>query len=249
MLLDDGAVHRAPDGSLSIGDLDAVSVPPTIQALLAARLDRLGDAERRTIERASVVGKEFGRLEVAELTPESGRDQVSGQLMALVRKELIRPDRRRNETDDTFRFRHLLIRDAAYESLPKAERADLHERFADWLERTAGDRLAELDEIVGYHLDQARTYRLALGPEDERSRGLALRARSTPGLGRSEGGRSRGLHLGHTPPVPSGGSPRRGATGTVRRPDPAVRRVLRGPGLRGGVPGGRGSLGGRTGRR
>jgi class 3 adenylate cyclase/tetratricopeptide (TPR) repeat protein len=176
MLLDDGAVRRQVDGSMAIGDLDAISVPPTIQALLAARLDRLGDAERLTIERASVVGKEFGRLDVAELTPETGRDGVSAQLMALVRKELIRPDRRRDETDDTFRFRHLLIRDAAYESLPKSERAALHERFADWLERTAGDRLAELDEIMGYHLDQARTYRLALGPEDERSRVLALRA-------------------------------------------------------------------------
>jgi class 3 adenylate cyclase len=176
MLLDDGVVRRLADGSMAIGDLDAISVPPTIQALLAARLDRLGDAERRTIERASVVGKEFGRLDVAELTPEAGRDGVSAHLMALVRKELIRPDRRRDETDDTFRFRHLLIRDAAYESLPKSERAELHERFADWLERTAGDRLAELDEIVGYHLDQARTYRLALAPEDERSRGLALRA-------------------------------------------------------------------------
>jgi hypothetical protein len=96
--------------------------------------------------------------------------------MSLVRKELIRPDRRRDDGAETYRFRHLLIRDAAYESLPKAERAELHERFADWLELAAGDRLAELDEIMGYHLDQARAYRLALGPEDEHTRTLALRA-------------------------------------------------------------------------
>jgi len=176
MLLDDGLVARLHDGSLEIGDLETISVPPTIQALLAARLDRLSDPERRTIERASVVGKEFGQRDVSELTPVDGRAGVSGQLMALVRKELIRPDRRRDDGGETFRFRHLLIRDAAYDSLPKAERAELHERFADWLELTAGDRLAELDEIMGYHLDQARTYRLALGPDDDHTRALALRA-------------------------------------------------------------------------
>jgi class 3 adenylate cyclase len=176
MLLDDGLVQREADGSLVIGDLESISVPPTIQALLAARLDRLSDGERRTIERAAVVGKEFGQRDVSELTPAEGRANVTSQLMGLVRKELIRPDRRRDTSGDTYRFRHLLIRDAAYDSLPKLERAELHERFADWLEETAGDRLAELDEIAGYHLDQARTYRLALGPEDDRTRALALRA-------------------------------------------------------------------------
>jgi class 3 adenylate cyclase/tetratricopeptide (TPR) repeat protein len=176
MLLDDGLVLRGSDGSLVVGDLDTISVPPTIQALLAARLDRLSDGERRTIERAAVVGKEFGQRDVSELTPAGGRADVAGQLMGLVRKELIRPDRRRESGGEAYRFRHLLIRDAAYDSLPKLERAELHEQFADWLERTAGDRLAELDEITGYHLDQARTYRLALGPDDDRTRALALRA-------------------------------------------------------------------------
>ena len=177
VLLDDGALRRGDDGALAVGDLGAITVPPTMQALLAARLDRLDDAERRTIERASVVGKEFRRMEVLELTPETGRDGVPTQLRSLVRKELIRPDRDRQlDVDETYRFRHLLIRDAAYESLPKAERAELHERFADWLEATGAGRLAELDEIVGYHLDQARTYRLDLAPDDARTRALALRA-------------------------------------------------------------------------
>src|SRR6185437_13668110 len=135
----------------------------------AARLDRLSDPERRTIERASVVGKEFGQREVSELTPAESRAAVGGQLMTLVRKELIRPERRRDDGAETFRFRHLLIRDAAYDSLPKAERAELHELFANWLEE-AGERLAERDEIVGYHLAQARSYRLALGPEDARTK-------------------------------------------------------------------------------
>ena len=176
MLLDDGLVQRRPNGAIVIGDLKAISVPPTIQALLAARLDRLSDGERRTIERAAVVGKEFGQRDVSELTPADARAGVSAQLMGLVRKELIRPDRQRDGGGEMYRFRHLLVRDAAYDSLPKLERAELHEQFADWLERTAGDRLAELDEIAGYHLGQARTYRLDLGPDDERTRALALRA-------------------------------------------------------------------------
>jgi len=190
MLLDDGHVRRLADGSLAIGDLETISVPPTIQALLAARLDRLSEPERRTIERAAVVGKEFGQREVSELTPADGRAGVSTQLMALVRKELIRPDRRRDDGGETYRFRHLLIRDAAYDSLPKAERAELHEHFADWLELTAGDRIADLDEIMGYHLDQARSYRLALGPEDGHTRTLSLRAgRRLAAAGRRAGER------------------------------------------------------------
>ena len=62
--------------------------------------------------------------------------------MALVRKELIRPERSTLPGEDAFRFRHLLIRDSAYEAIPKARRAELHERFADWLERVAGDAVS-----------------------------------------------------------------------------------------------------------
>jgi len=141
MLIDEGVVQRMGDGTLVLSKLESIDVPPTIQALLAARLDRLSDAERRTIERASVVGKEFGQREVSELTPSEGRATVPTQLLALVRKELIRPDRRRDDGAETYRFRHLLIRDAAYDGLAKGERAELHEQFADWLEgsgRAAG---------------------------------------------------------------------------------------------------------------
>ena len=90
---------------------------------------------------------------------------MTPRLAALVRKELIRPDRSRLPGDDAFRFRHLLIRDAAYEALPKATRAELHERFADWLEQRR-PRLVELDEILGYHLEQAARYKAELGQPD-----------------------------------------------------------------------------------
>ena len=87
---------------------------------------------------------------------------MTPRLAALVRRELIRPATAQFAREDGFRFRHLLIRDAAYESLPKSSRAELHELFAGWLEQR-GDGLVELDEIVGYHLEQAARYREELG--------------------------------------------------------------------------------------
>ncbi|PWU25361.1 MAG: adenylate/guanylate cyclase domain-containing protein [Candidatus Rokuibacteriota bacterium] len=140
-----------------------VVVPPTIQALLAARLDQLDGSERSVLERGAVEGRVFHRGAVQALTPED--TQVSARLTSLVRKELVRPDKPQLPGEDAFRFRHLLIRDAAYDALPKATRAELHERFAVWLEEHGAD-LVELDEILGYHLEQAYRHRLELGIED-----------------------------------------------------------------------------------
>ena len=150
-----------------------VVVPPSIQALLAARLDQLESAERGVLELGSVEGRVFHRGAVQALGPEE--TQVLERLSSLVRKELVRPDRPQLPGEDAFRFRHLLIRDAAYEGLAKSVRAELHERFAEWLEQQGGD-LVELDEIVGYHLEQAYLYAEELGPVDQRQRALARRA-------------------------------------------------------------------------
>jgi class 3 adenylate cyclase/tetratricopeptide (TPR) repeat protein len=152
-----------------------VAVPPTIHALLAARLDGLPDDERAVLERGSVEGQVFHRGALLALGPEEG--QVDSRLVALVRKELVRPDPPTIAADEAYRFRHLLVRDAAYESLPKASRAGLHERFASWLEEFGAD-LIELDEIVGYHLEQAAVYRRELGEPD-----AALSARAAERLG------------------------------------------------------------------
>jgi class 3 adenylate cyclase len=140
-----------------------VEVPPTIQALLAARLDQLDPAERSVLEHGAVEGRVFHRGAVAALGDADG--EVDRRLVALVRKELVRPDRAQLAGDDAYRFRHLLIRDAAYEALPKAARADLHRRFADWLGEH-GQSLVELDEILGYHLEQAARYHEELGRSD-----------------------------------------------------------------------------------
>jgi class 3 adenylate cyclase/tetratricopeptide (TPR) repeat protein len=148
-----------------------VAIPPTIQALLAARLDRLEAPERDAIERASVVGKEFWHRAVVELAVD--RAAVVPALRGLVRKELIRPHRSVVfPRDDAFQFRHLLIRDAAYAALPKELRAELHERLASWLETAR----SEFDEIVAYHLEQAYRYRTELGPLGDSDAELAARA-------------------------------------------------------------------------
>jgi class 3 adenylate cyclase/tetratricopeptide (TPR) repeat protein len=143
---------------------DEITVPGTIQALLAARLDQLEPAERGVLERGSVEGRVFHRGAVQALAPDE--TQVESRLTGLVRKELVRPDKAQLIGEDAYRFRHLLIRDAAYEALPKATRAELHELFADWLGKH-GTELVELDEILGYHLEQAHHYKTELGEPGE----------------------------------------------------------------------------------
>jgi class 3 adenylate cyclase len=142
---------------------EEVIVPPTIQALLAARLDQLAPAERRVLECGSVEGRVFHHSALQVLA--EGDGNLRPRLLGLVRKELVRPDRTQFPGDEAYRFRHLLIRDAAYDALPKAVRAELHEKFADWLEGRGAD-LPELDEITGYHLEQAARYRQELGQPD-----------------------------------------------------------------------------------
>jgi predicted ATPase len=153
-----------------------LTIPPTIHALLAARLDRLEPEERAVAERASVIGKEFWRGAITELTPAGEREAAGPRLMTLTRKEFIEPAVSIFPDEDGFRFRHILIRDAAYLEIPKKTRAELHERFAGWLEQAAGERAAELDEIIGYHLEQAFKYRSELGPVGEDATELGARA-------------------------------------------------------------------------
>jgi len=151
---------------------EEIIVPPTVHALLAARLDQLDPAERGVLERGSVEGQVFHRGAVQALAPEE--PEVAPRLVGLVRKELVRPEATTFAGDEAYRFRHILIRDAAYDALPKATRARLHERFAAWLDER-GD-LVEQDEIVGYHLEQAYRYRVDLGPVDDAGREVARRA-------------------------------------------------------------------------
>ena len=172
---------------------EELGVPPTVQAVLAARIDRLPPLERTVVQRAAVQGRVFSRRALAELVGEQDLPRLDQTLVALERRELIRPDRHAfgAEADDGVRFAHGLVRDAAYQFLPKATRSRLHERLAGWLEQTADQRLAELEEVVGYHLEQAYRYRTELGPVGAPERALgAEAARRLDSSGRRALGRS-----------------------------------------------------------
>ena len=151
-------------------------LPASISAVLTARLDRLPEDARAAAERASVEGEVFHRGAVAWLSPEEARPHVTAALDGLIAQELIRPAHAEFVDEAAFRFKHALVRDAAYNGTSKKFRAELHERFAAWLERVAGPRVVEYEEILGYHLEQAHRYLVELGPPDERARELARRA-------------------------------------------------------------------------
>ena len=176
MLIGEGLLVRRDGLVAASGAWWQVSLPPTIQAVLAARLDRLGREERSVLERGAVEGKVFHRGAVLELSPETDRLRVDGRLQMLVQQELIQPDRADFADERAFRFSHQLLRDVAYESLSKAVRAELHESFAGWLEERTGERADEFDEILGHHLQEAYRYRADLGPVDERGQELGARA-------------------------------------------------------------------------
>ena len=160
---------------------DARGIPPTLNALLAARIDALGAGERAVIECAAVEGRGFHRSAVAALLPPEAQGLLGGTLLALVRRGLVRPWRSSFPGDDGFRFAHVLIREVAYEGMLKRRRAELHERVADWLERQAAGLGPDRDEVLGHHLERAFLYRAELGQDE----GRRARLRAARYLGRA----------------------------------------------------------------
>lgn len=160
----------------ALRDEGEFTIPLSVNALLAARLDRLGPAERDLIRCASVMGSTFSAEALVALVPEEARPFAARHLGALERKEFLRTSRPALPTKEAYGFRHVLIQVAAYRSLTREARSNLHERFAEWLESEAPERPPELEEIAGYHLEQALEQRRALGSLDQHGRGLAVRA-------------------------------------------------------------------------
>jgi DNA-binding SARP family transcriptional activator len=149
------------------GGLAERPLPETIQALLAARLDRLGPGERAVLERGAVVGKDFSADDVVSLLDPEAAPTADSHFRALSARGFVRP-----RGEGAFGFRHVLVREAVYRAAPKRLRAELHERFADRLDSTAQD-LPDLDEFVGYHLERAHDLRSELGERDRRTARLA----------------------------------------------------------------------------
>ena len=175
MLRDEGVLSRSGDGWEMTSEQD-VGVPPTIRALIASRLDRLPDDARQVAARGSVIGRVFETAALVQIAPDDARASLTAHLLTLVRRELIRPARADIGAGDAFAFRHVLIRDAAYEAMPKRERADLHARLADWIEQTTGGELTQFQEVIAHHLEEAYRYRVSLGTDDAGAHVLRLRA-------------------------------------------------------------------------
>ena len=178
MMIDSGSLHFADERWEPTGDLADLDVPPSIQALLAARLDLLGREERSVIEPAAVIGLSFAEAAVTVLAPEPVRPKVPDHLSSMTRKQLVRSTPVDSPEDLGFRFQHILIRDAAYNGLLKRARATFHEQFAEWadeLNRRQG-RSQEFEEILGYHLEQAYRYLSELGTLDDHALGIGARA-------------------------------------------------------------------------
>ncbi len=153
-----------------------LDVPPTILALLAARLDRLAQPERAVLEPAAVAGLTFPRAAVTELVAEADRERVPDRLATAERRRFIRTHSAVMGDPNSYQFEHILVRDAVYRRLLKRTRAQMHERFVDWADRVNGERAAEYAEITAYHLEQAHAYLADLGPLDDHGRELGRRA-------------------------------------------------------------------------
>jgi class 3 adenylate cyclase len=184
---DDGLLVAGPGGSRVVGDLASASIPPSVRALLAARLDRLTPADRAVVDAAAVIGQTFYPDAIVALAP---RVDLAPSLRALVRADLIRPVEADLAGHAAYSFVHLLVRDAAYEAIPKVRRARAHESAARWLDRAGVGTYSP--EIVAAHLERAVAYRAELGEPDhdlseEAARRLVSCARRSQMLGDPSG--------------------------------------------------------------
>jgi predicted ATPase/class 3 adenylate cyclase len=163
------------------GRTQKVSVPTSIKALLLPRLGRLDATGQAIIERAAVVGEQFHRLDIEVLSPDSDSADLAASLDELVRLDFVRRDRSPaavplpTGSGEGYRFRHIMIRSVAYERMPDDRRAELHERYAAWLEQNTEDRRSQFDELVGYHLFEAYRYAKKLDPSADHTSELARR--------------------------------------------------------------------------
>ena len=174
MLVDDQVI-RERDGTWELTiDAEAVDVPPTIQSLLGARVERLPVAERQLLELAAVVGAEFNVGALRELAPAGA--PIPMLLEAMRRKELVEPTGAYWGDEPVFRFHHVLIRDASYRRLLKSTRAELHERLAHWTDDATRQLVGEHETATAFHYEQAYRYRTEVGDSGAEVGALGRRA-------------------------------------------------------------------------
>jgi len=175
MLVDDGLLHREDGRWVLSGDLHDVRLPLTLQSVVATRLERLEPAERNVIEVAAVMGTTFSRRALFELIPDQPTASIRDRVRGLVDKDFLGVGPTGTQ-EGTLVFHHALTREAAYNAMSKETRAELHERFAEWLQATPPEgRLGGFEEVLGYHLEHAHLLGKELRPVDDHGRDLARR--------------------------------------------------------------------------
>ncbi|EST34389.1 adenylate/guanylate cyclase domain-containing protein [Streptomyces roseochromogenus] len=166
----------------------ARELPPNLQALLAARIDRLDEADRTALRHAAVVGLEFDTEDLSQLAATEPPADRTAVLRTLTRRGLVKPLRRPFGATAAYCFVNGVTQRVAYQGLTKLRRSELHERYADFLLQAQRP-----DALIGTHLEQAYRHRSAVGLLDERS--LVLRRRALGHLARAGAGALRRVDL------------------------------------------------------
>ena len=160
---------------VAVGEISASEVPPTLQGLITARLDRVAPEVKQLLHAASIVGRLFSTSALGAIAGIAPSPEL---LREAARRDLIvEADERAPGEGRVHRFKHALFREVAYGTIPKAERLRMHDNYGRWLEATLGDRAEEIREIVGYHAEQAYLYATELtraNAADLGARALAL---------------------------------------------------------------------------
>ena len=175
MFVDQGVLREHEGAWQFVGPVTELSVPSSVQAVLSARLDELASEEKRVAQEAAVVGRIFWDVIVAHLRSRPA-DEVAQALRGLRVKELVAPRVPSTMAGASeWSFHHVLVRDVAYDSLPKTDRSSLHLQVARWAELALSDRLDEYAELVASHTAAALRYEEELATGDDGPSLSALR--------------------------------------------------------------------------
>ena len=173
MLMDSGRIEQKGGRWVGVADLETVEVPPTLQGIITARLDRVPPAVRALLQCASIPGRSITTSALAALAGESPKPE---HLREAVRRDLLveADDRSAVGTGRVYRFKHVLIRDVAYSTVLKAQRSVLHDRYGRWLETILAERNDAIGDVLAFHAEQAAL--LAGEVDGDAARALGRRA-------------------------------------------------------------------------